>query len=57
MIPKKLRHWWLKSEGKPGQYVCAWCDMWTANKPLYELEICSSKDRRKDEGDRRRNRR
>lgn len=53
-IPQALRCRWTSRGGSERDvYDCPDCGCWTANLPLYKLDVCEAKDRRKGKPDRR----
>lgn len=53
MIPVELRHAWRLRLAHGSTYDCALCKAWTANRPLYDKDVCPAKDRRRATRDRR----
>lgn len=49
----EIRCEWTARKGQRGVYDCPVCGCWTANLTRYKYDVCSRKDRRKGQGDRR----
>lgn len=52
--PKEVRHRWYRRVGATlAAWACPACKVWTANLPLFKMDVCPARDRRKNHTDRR----